>query len=171
VSFLIIISFIFSFSSYYRIRVFFYVCTCFLVLSLPYCQSFHPKRHSFIYIVKYPPHSRLLHKVYHQYTICYANLVLHGDHLSLVLHPPSQSRFRLASSVHRHRTYRQFNAFPCRADFLVFLTCCEVAVYVGRKKTAGIRIFHEAIVSGTILLYEQRPVLVTRPMIVNEPDS
>ena len=55
------------FSYYFHIIFFFllpyprfYVCTCFLVLlSLPYCQSFDPKRHSFIYIVKYPPHSGL----------------------------------------------------------------------------------------------------------------
>jgi len=47
--------FIFFSSSYYRIRV--YVCTCFLVLLVSHCQSFHPKRHSFVYKVKYPPHS------------------------------------------------------------------------------------------------------------------
>jgi hypothetical protein len=154
--------------------------------SLPhYCQSFHPKQ-SLVHIYsKIPTSLRLFHKVHHQYTICYANLVSHGDPLSLVLHPflypPSQSPSHLASPVHHrhyhhplviHRTYRQFNAFPCRADFLVFLTCCEIAVVC--IETAGIRTFHAGILGLSLwyrILYQRRLFLAPRPMVANEPDN
>jgi hypothetical protein len=81
--FLIIIFHIFLLSII--VSAFFYVCTCSLVLVSHTVNRFIQNSHSFLYIVKIPTSLRLgsLHKVYHQYTICYANLVSHGAHYPL----------------------------------------------------------------------------------------
>jgi hypothetical protein len=151
--FLILIFSYFSSSVYYRIRVFVYVCTCFLVLVSHTVHRFIQNSHSFLYIVKIPTSLRLgsLHKVYHQYTICYANLVSHGAHYPLSStrlcthyrnRRPASPRLACPSSP-SSLSSSPVNAFPCRHTFLAFLTCCEIAVTW--VETEGTRIFHAGI--------------------------
>ena len=91
-----------------------------------------------IYIVKYPPTSlRLLHKVYSIINTPYAmqissRMVIH--HPLSSTRPSSQSPFRPVSLLHHHHHHHPLSIFIVpidrsmpsrRADFLVFLTCCE----------------------------------------------